>query len=500
MRPSAQPLLLHLAKGLIRSDLPGFEGPQAALAVAFSGGRDSTALLHVAWRLASERGFTLHALHIHHGLSTRADAWVAQARAQCARWSRRGAAIHFHLRRLELVCEPGESIEARARDGRYAALASLARELGCGVVLLAQHANDQAETFLLQALRGAGPAGLAAMPSARQRDGVLWLRPWLDRPRSEIDAYVRRHRLAYVDDDSNAQPRFARNRLRLAVWPALEAAFPQALTVLGTAARHAQDARECLEALAELDLSRARDSAEGGAKGSWVHAPALRLDVLGELGAARRRNLLRHWLQAAGQPVSAALLERLADELPLDSQRSAGVGAPSWELPGGWTLQAWRGRLRLVVPATAPVLAERSWLYIDGPGRFELPGWAGWLQVERADPAGEPGGAAALLRLKRVQVRPRTGGEQFQRAPGTPPRALKKQFQAAGVPAWQRQGPLLYDAAGALLFVPGLGLDARCAASPGDPGPRVSLLWLAAPEATPEPGIDRASPALADGT
>lgn len=441
------------------------QGAAQALAVAYSGGRDSTALLHAAWRLATERGFALHALHIHHGLSPLADAWAAHGRAQCARWSRRGAAIHFHVRRLELVCAPGESVEARAREARYAALGEMARERGCAAVLLAHHANDQAETFLLQALRGAGAAGLAAMPALQRRDGIVWLRPWLDCPRAEIEAYVRRHRLAYVDDDSNAQPRFARNRLRLAVWPVLEAAFPQALTVLGAAARHAQDARECLEALAELDLSRARDG-DG----------ALQLAALADLGAARRRNLLRHWLHAAGQPASAALLERLADELPLqpDAQAS-GARPPSWPLRTGWVIRAWRGRLALHANSAGPQGVEPLWLCIEGPGAYELPGWSGRLLVSPADGSD----ALALSRLQRVQARAREGGERFQRAAATPARALKKQFQAAGLPAWQRQGPLLFDAAGELLYVPGLGLDARCLAAPEAAGPRVRLTWVA---------------------
>lgn len=493
MTRSASPLALWLADRLA-DRLAAFEWPDSvgqgaapALAVAYSGGRDSTALLHAAWRLAGQRGFALHALHIHHGLSPRADAWAAQGRAQCARWSRRGAAIHFHVRRLELVCAPGESVEARAREGRYAALAAMARAQGCAAVLLAHHANDQAETFLLQALRGGGVAGLAAMPALQRRDGVVWLRPWLDRPRAEIEAYVRRHRLAYVDDDSNAQPRFARNRLRLAVWPALEAAFPQALTVLGAAARHAQDARECLEALAEQDVSRARDG-DGG----------LQLAALADLSAARRRNLLRHWLRAAGQPASAALLERLAEELPLqpDAQVS-GARPPSWPLPTGWTIRAWRGRLGLHSDTVEAARCEPLWLRIEGPGSYELHGWSGRLQVEWVDAAGE---GLALARLQRVQVRPRTGGESFQRAAGSLPRALKKQFQAAGVAAWQRQGPLLYDASGVLLFVPGLGLDARCVTGPDAAGPRVVLRWLAALEGARASGGDGTVGASESGT
>ncbi|MBE0548863.1 MAG: tRNA lysidine(34) synthetase TilS, partial [Rubrivivax sp.] len=184
------------------------------VAVAASGGRDSTALLHCVVRRAAALGIEVVALHVHHGLMPAADTWLRQVRGQSRRW---GAAFMCH--RLDGSPPPGASVEAWARGERYRALAAMAREAGCGLVLLAHHRRDQAETWLLQALRGAGPAGLAAMPLQASRQGLVWARPWLDQARQAIDAYVRRHRLQFVDDASNADPRFARNRLRAAVWP-----------------------------------------------------------------------------------------------------------------------------------------------------------------------------------------------------------------------------------------------------------------------------------------
>ncbi len=446
---------------------PSAAGALRRLAVAFSGGRDSTALLHTLWRAATalEEGvIELHALHVHHGLQSAADDWLKHCRRQVSRWTARGAPIHFHHRHLRLQPQPGESLEAVARAGRYDALAEMAREALCEHVLLAQHADDQAETFLLQALRGGGPAGLASMPREIERDGIVWLRPWLKLPRRAIDGYVRRHRLSHVEDGSNLDPRFARNRLRHQVWPALEVAFPSAAASLGAAARRAQEAQVCLEALARLDLQAA--ALDGG---------GLRVSVLLALGGERARNALRTWLQDAsdvlGQAPTAALIERLSREI-------TSTGARRWSLTGGVWVECSRGVLRRAqaqaqdrspdAPGASMQEGRPSRLMLQRPGVWVLPGWGGALHVQEVDRGGLP-----WARLSEVELRSRGGGETFQGEVHRPARSLKKQFQQAGVPAWSRQGPLLYDLQGRLLFVPGLGVDARCFASAGEPQARL---------------------------
>jgi len=138
---------------------------QRRVAVAASGGRDSTALLHATCRAARELGLEVVALHVHHGLMPQADAWLDHVRRQCARWSKTGLPVRFRAQVLAGQPGRGASVEAWARHKRYAALASMAHDEGIGLVLLAHHRSDQAETFLLQALRGSGPAGLSAMPA-----------------------------------------------------------------------------------------------------------------------------------------------------------------------------------------------------------------------------------------------------------------------------------------------------------------------------------------------
>ena len=425
------------------------------VAVAYSGGRDSTALLHATLVEAREQHVRVLALHVHHGLSPNADAWLAHAAAQCRRWARAGLPVEFVATRLGDAPAAGDSVEAWARAARYRALSAMAIEHGASVALLAHHQRDQAETWLLQALRGAGTAGLAAMPAQVERDGIVWRRPWLAHSREAIDAYVRRHRLRHIEDDSNADPRFARNRLRLQVWPALVIAFPQADAALATAARWAQEADAALDELAALDLGAIADI--GG----------LRVEAWLALSAARRSNALRAWLKTAlGVGASAALVTRLLDELP--RRRSA-----RWPTDAG-ELRVYRGVLRWAASApgtaTGPAPAPEAHLSVTLPGIHELPGWSGALHVESVAADGVP-----LAWLARLELRPRTGGEQFQAGIGRPPRSLKKQFQQAAVPAWDRAGPLVYSG-GQLVFVPGVGLDARVIGLPGQP--LVALRWV----------------------
>jgi tRNA(Ile)-lysidine synthase len=412
------------------------------------------ALLHATAQAARPLGLGVLALHVHHGLLPEADAWVEHLQRQCGDWAAQGLPVRLRWCQLEGRPSQGESVEAWARRGRYAALARMAREGGAKLVLLAHHRRDQAETFLLQALRGGGVAGLAAMPQQVEREGLLWIRPWLQQPREAIEAYVQAHGLSFVQDPSNDDHGFARNRLRHLVMPALTAAFPDAEDVLSAAARQAQQARECLAALADMDLELVADNGE------------LRLPRLVALPRSRQLNLLRHWLwQHCGRGPSDALLQRLVRELPAEPPAS-------WQA-GVHVLHRYRGRLRCEAAGQGAMVhtaVEPMVVTLASPGRHRLPGWPGCVHVR---PVAE--GGVAPARLQACIARTRSGGEQFQLKPGGIPRSLKKQFQAEGVPAWRRSGPLLWRG-DALLFVPGLGMDARQWAAPGEP--QLALEWV----------------------
>lgn len=429
------------------------------VAVAYSGGRDSTALLHSTLAAAADVGLRVVALHVHHGLSAHADEWLAHCERQCRRWASRGLPITLDRRWIEGRPARGDSVEAWARRERYAALREMALAHQAPLVLLAHHRRDQAETLLLQALRGAGVAGLAAMPDSIERAGITWARPWLDIAPERIAAYVRRHRLRHIEDESNADPRFARNRLRLDVWPALRGAFPQADAALAATAAWAHEARQCADELAALDLASV-SSAKGLDLAAWAG-----------LSPARRSNALRGWLKAqTGGSASAPTVQRLLAELP-------GRSPAQWPL-AGFTLRRYRGRLECRPETVALGLrssAKVQTLHVLRAGTYELAGWRGRLRVQRVRDGGVAVSQGMSLRLVE-----RGGGEQFQEAEGRPARSLKKQFQAHAVPAWQRTGPLVYHGE-QLLYVPGLGIDARAVA--GKHQPQWRLEWL--PEGTP---------------
>jgi tRNA(Ile)-lysidine synthase len=421
--------------------------PPLRVAVAASGGRDSTALLHATLRSARSLGIQVFALHVHHGLMPQADSWLAHLRRQCQRWGRAGRPVTLVSRQLAGAPAQGESVEAWARRERYAALAAMAHEVGAGLVLLAHHQRDQAETVLLQALRGAGPAGLAAMPRLAVRQGLVWARPWLAQPDSAIADHVRRWRLTHVDDPSNDDPRFARSRVRRQVWPALSAAFPDAGHSLAAVAARAQEADAALAELGAADLAQICPSPDR----AWMDVPAWRL-----LSPARRRWALRVWLGArlpGGVPQT--LIDRLADELP-------GAHVARWPAGAAHEVALYRGRLQLRSVGPAPSGAATPSepgapepVDLRQPGVYRFPHWQGALAVHAVSADGI---AAAALAC--AELRTRSGGETFQRHPQSAVRRLKKQFQQAGIPAWQRAAPLVF-AAGRLVYVPGLGLDAR---------------------------------------
>jgi len=449
------------------------------IAVAYSGGRDSTALLHATACMARELGHVqVLALHVHHGLSAHADAWLAHAQAQCAQWAAAGLPVSLISRHLHLKPNPGQSIEALARQQRYAALTDMALQAGVDAVWLAHHRQDQAETFLLQALRGAGVAGLASMPQQVQRHGVTWVRPWLHHSPEAVASYVAQHALAHIEDDSNADVRLARNRLRHQVWPAMQQAFEQAESGLSQAASHLADVLACQQQWLQDHLPGVL-SDPAALQTVEPQVAALHLDVaaLKSYPPGPQRELLRAWFRLAsgGHALPASWTHRL--------QLEAGHDPAQWPIQlmrdgyphvHGRVLQ-FRGQLSWQadpVGGKAVALTAALPLCIEGEGILEVPEANGQLLVQ---PVTE--GGVALHWLHACQLRSRQGGEQFQMAPGRPPRCLKKQFQAIGLPAWARHAPLLW-ADEQLVYVPGLGIDARVQAAPGET--QFNLVWMPA--------------------
>ncbi len=289
--------------------------------MAFSGGLDSTVLLHLLAQLArSEALPALSALHVHHGLQAAADGWPAHCQVVC-----RSLGIPLRVERVQVAV--GGSIEQAARDARYRAFQA---NLGEGQVLLtAQHLDDQAETLLFRLLRGAGLRGLAAMPASRPLGGGRLCRPLLGVSRAELEAYAQTHRLDWVEDPSNQDPRFSRNYLRREIMPRLASHWPQAVAGMARCAAHLREAEDLLAELAAIDLRACRQPSELDWP-DWLDLPRIALEPLRRLSAARQRNLLRAWL---GQ------LTRLPDSdhwAGWESLRDAGDDAdPIWRLESG---------------------------------------------------------------------------------------------------------------------------------------------------------------------
>ncbi|MEJ2591345.1 MAG: tRNA lysidine(34) synthetase TilS [Candidatus Thiodiazotropha sp.] len=414
--------------------------------LALSGGLDSCVLLHLLAALGDRLPWPLQAIHVHHGLQAQADLWQTHCESLCA-----GYGIPLHTVRLNLEPAPGESLEAAARTARYQVLAG---QMGAGDLLLtAQHRDDQAETLLLQLLRGSGPAGLAAMP-ALSRFGPGWLaRPLLEYPRERLESYAREQRLAWQEDPSNQDLRFDRNFIRHRVMPLLALRWPAASATLARAARFSGELLTLAKAEAETDLSQARQA----------QGPGLSIHALRGFDSIRLRNLLRHWIAAAGAPLPhAKKLARIEREAV--HGRDDAMPLVAW---GGWEVRRYRDRLTLdrARPATETVRL------LDWPDRVELvlPDGLGRLVAE----PGAGGIDAERWAAARVEVRFRRGGERCLPAGQAHHRPLKKLFQEWGVPPWERgRIPLIY-LDGELAAVPGRLVCQPFAAADGEASIRV---------------------------
>jgi tRNA(Ile)-lysidine synthase len=282
--------------------------PALPLAVGFSGGADSTALLAAC---AARWPGQIEAFHVHHGLQAPADQFEHHCAAVCEQL---GVSLRVH--RIDARHAPGESPEDAARRARYASFKALAQagyaQCAIKTIALGQHADDQAETVLLALSRGAGLAGLAAMSAVMERDGLCYHRPLLAVPAREIRSWLTAQGLRWVEDPSNTDPRYLRNRIRAGLLPALEAVFPQFRTTFARSARHAAQAQELLVESAQQDLT------------AVGNPPAIR--ALQALSRARQANVLRHWLlQAHGCTPSAAQLDELLDQVEACTTRGHGL-------------------------------------------------------------------------------------------------------------------------------------------------------------------------------
>ena len=442
------------------------------IAVAFSGGLDSTTLLDAAVRCAGQP--RVIALHVHHGLSPNADAWAAHCHAFA-----RGLGVRFVSRQVDVVREGGESLEAAARDARYRALDALCEEQGATTLWLAHHADDQAETVLLQLLRGAGVAGLAAMAPQRA-DGlsVPRVRPLLHVLKAQLEHYAHQRDLRWIDDESNADTRYARNALRHDVLPALAVHFPGFRDALARTASHAASAQRLLDDLARIDLQSA---AHPDDENALMSSAVLMLDD------KRAINLLRYWMRVLG--LQAASTARIGEILRQLRDAAASRDGHALRIDhAGQCLRVYRDSMfwetgdsadpaDLDNGASSPRAASRlDW---NGESVWRLPQWRGTFVFspvtdDDTDTAGSV--SEATLRLSPLTARSRAGGERVRISANGPSRTLKNLFQEQGVPGWKRDVPLLFSGE-TLLFVPLIGINRACERPGSETGPRWRIAW-----------------------
>ncbi len=386
--------------------------------IGFSGGLDSTVLLYALTEIENEVKRALHAVHVHHALHPEADAWAEHCETVCAR-----VGIRFRMVRVDASAKRGESPEAAARAARYRALRTL---LEAGTCLLTAHQqDDQAETLLLQLLRGAGPAGLAAMPEFTGIGEGWHARPLLGFTRAELTAYAVARGLRWIDDPGNRSMDFDRNFIRHEIFPTLSRRWPAHARTLARASALQADASTLLGELAHQDLA--------GLAGS--RAGTLSVNSLRMFSQVRQRNAIRHWLIGLRLPLPT---QTQLEHVLTDAVNASGDRAP---------LIAWRGvqvrRYRDDLYAMPPLAAHDPNLVLPWDAREPL-------QVPHLNVALEPSLFESLwiadgAARSDVSVRFRRGGERCRPHGPLHHHDLKILFQEAGVPPWERDRiPLVY--------------------------------------------------------
>lgn len=432
--------------GVIAACLASHLPAGGKLAVGYSGGLDSTVLLHV---LASLRGrFPIHlsAVHVHHGLSPQADAWARHCQSVCDALN-----VPLIVSRVQ-VCPTGQGLEAAAREARYGVFVQQAVD----ALMLAHHRDDQAETVLLQLRRGASARGLAAMPEARPlSESMLLLRPFLQLSRAHLEAYAQDHALTWVEDESNQDPSLARNDVRHTLLPVLDGAIPGMSRALAHAAEQFAEWAELLDEMADLD----------GAAG--VDASGLEVVRLAGLTEIRARNLLRRVLEQQGVQIRRQALIEATRQLC-----AAGHNAQVRVDFGDSSVVRFQGRVHVVprrvfdpipemgIPCRLDAHLDLN-LGLGGAGRLDFR----FVEGQGVSLAGEP-----------VLIRHRQAGDRMRLRPGQMQRPLKDLLRESGIPPWFRPWLPVAEVDGRVAWVAGLGAAAEFQADAASPAWAIS--WV----------------------
>lgn len=430
----------------VESVLQGRVKPGDRLVLGLSGGLDSATLLDILCELKPRFGFELAAIHVNHQISPNASSWAEFCCALCAQRQ-----VPFETVSVDLHDKHGLGLEAAAREARYGVFASQQ----AGFIALAHHQDDQAETALLQLLRGAGVKGMSAMPVSRKGlSGPVLLRPLLEVSRRELESYAKSRYLRWVEDESNQDIYYGRNFLRHEVMPLIAKRFPAYRETFARSARHFAEAAKLLDDLARMDATGA------------IASGRLHVATLQQLDEARAKNLLRYFFSVQGVPAPSA--ERL-DEM-LRQLISASPDASVCMHLGKLEIRRYRGEIYLAGQA-AELAEDIAWEW-RGEARLSLPPLS--LQLVSRENVGD-GISLSRLRSAPVIIRLRQGGERLQPDCKRPRRSLKNLLQEAAIPPWQRERLPLLFCGDQLAWVPGIGVDCTFKAAPDEQAVTVVL-------------------------
>jgi tRNA(Ile)-lysidine synthase len=412
--------------------------------VAYSGGLDSHVLLHLLVHLRKNHPFSLRAIHVHHGISPHADEWLQHCQDICRAYE------------VELLCEKviakpvaGESLEEHARQKRYAKLSAVLTT--DDILLTGHHQDDQAETFLLQLLRGAGPKGLSAMPEIKTLGEGTLARPLLGVAREELRTYAEKHGLSWIEDELNLDLDYPRNFLRYQVLPLLKSHWPAATVTIARSAKHCAEAQKLLEDFGRLQLTQVLGS----------KPRTLLVKQLLELSSPHQRLVIRNWLesQQVSLPNAAKLYEIQTAVL---KAKPDSMPCVSW---GGVEVRRYQDDI-YVMPTSKPYKSKQVWRW-SGQNDLIIPE-LGKLEANQALGSGLKAGLD-------MEVRFRQGGEVYSLASGRH-HELKKLFQEKNIPTWERDRVPLIHMAGELAMVPGILLVDKFKAKELEAG--LEIRWI----------------------
>ena len=441
------PLSLQLSAFLVKNLQSADSKP--TLLLALSGGLDSIALLHLLAEVRVSLPFALHAMHVHHGLSANADVWAAFCSDQCGQLDVPLQVAHVNVAQNPDYKNSEQGIEAEARQLRYNALFTYAVDgKAADFVVTAHHQDDQAETLLLQLFRGAGVKGLSSMAAVDNKRRLL--RPLLNVSRQTLHEYALQHAIQWCDDESNDNTQYDRNFVRHEVMPVLESRFTSVKAALARTASHMAEASELLEVLAVLDAE------------NMLSDNSLCLQALGELTAARTKNVLRWWFAQNKLTMPAAEhLNEIVEQL-FNSRKDADLNIKLQHL----YLRKYQQRAYLCVDKTAEPF-DMVW---EGEAELTLPS-GGKLLFKPVVGTG----LALKQGVTKLRITNRNGGERFKPDALRPTRTLKYLLQELNMPPWQRMYiPLIYWE-DKLACVPGVGIAYGLQAQADEPG--LEIIW-----------------------